>query len=384
MLGFAPLGATPLGALPVVATGGVPVEHLADTLGLGSSAAAAHTALLQARLALLADTPVTTLDGLSALRDDMALEDGLGLVFRELLTVALALGDSQTVSYTAIARMVDALLLSGAVGGPLEAYAVITEALALGTLGYGTPLSVLSDSVKLGAAAASRYAAIAQLIDALALAATQSASATLAIAIGDVLALDAAQSTSLDAVAVLRDQLDFVLQLSIDNEQYVAWTMHTTSKAATRYTNYPFNSFMRVGGRYYGVTDTGRYRLEGEDDAGTPIAAKLRQGMSSLGTRLLKRIATAYLGYTADGDLRIKVIVANEVNGAREAHVYRLRPKGAGSLREGHVPIGRGLKSVYWDFQIENVDGADFALDVVEILPLLLERRIRGNAGGKA
>ncbi|NUS37880.1 MAG: hypothetical protein HOQ02_02485 [Lysobacter sp.] len=358
--------------------------HLTDSVAVGAAGSSLPIHLLPAQLTLADSVPHTALDGISALRDGLALEAGLALVYRELLQVSVALGHSQTLSYTAIARVVDALLLSEAVGSVLEAHAVIAEALTLGAMASGTPVSSLADSVTLTTTAASHYTAIAQLIDALALQAAQTHTATLAIALKDGITFGATQNTSLDAIAALRDRLEFVLQVAIDNEQYVAWSMNAASKGATRYTNYPFNSFMRIGGRYYGVSDTGRYRLDGDNDAGSPIAAKLRLGMSSLGTRLLKRMASAYLGFTASGDLRLKVIVANEVTGAREAHVYRLYARGAQSMRESRVQIGKGLKSVYWDFQIENVAGGDFEIDVVEILPLMLERRIRGNAGGKA
>ena len=38
---------------------------------------------------------------------------------------------------------------------------------------------------------------------------------------------------------------------------------------------------------------------------------------------------------------------------------------------------------MYWDWVMENVDGAAFDLDVIEFMPLMTQRRLRGNAGGK-
>ena len=124
-------------------------------------------------------------------------------------------------------------------------------------------------------------------------------------------------------------------------------------------------------------------RLGRPDDDGEAIGARLRLGMSSLGTRRQKPIASGYLGYTSSGDLRLKVIVADSETGEREAHTYRLYVTGASSQREGRIKVGKGLKAAYYDFQIENVDGAGFDLDVIEILPIVLESRLRGNAGAK-
>jgi hypothetical protein len=380
MPGFGPLASLPLaGVSPATSV------LLADGLQLGLQLSAIQTAILRARLQLAAEQRVA-FDGTQTLRDTLALEVTLDLVFHQILASSLELGATQAISYTAIARMVDALLLGGAVNTSAEAHILIAEAITFGAVLEGTPLTTFTSALGLDASMSLTYAAIARLIDQLALSASQSTTATLATVLSDELALAMGGTTSLDATTVLRDGLAFVLQFSIDDEQYVAWSMNTNTKGATKYTNFPFNSFMRIGGEngvQCGVTDTGLYRMEGADDAGVPIAAKLRLGMSSMGTRAQKRMASAYLGYTASGDLRVKAVVADEVTGDRTAHSYRLHARGASSMREGRVPIGKGLQSPYWDFVVENVDGADFELDVIEILPIYLERRVRGNAGGK-
>jgi hypothetical protein len=380
MPGFGPLASLPLaGVSPATSV------LLADGLQLGLQLSAIQTAILRARLQLAAEQRVA-FDGTQTLRDTLALEVTLDLVFHQILASSLELGATQAISYTAIARMVDALLLGGAVNTSAEAHILIAEAITFGAVLEGTPLTTFTSALGLDASMSLTYAAIARLIDQLALSASQSTTATLATVLSDELALAMGGTTSLDATTVLRDGLAFVLQFSIDDEQYVAWSMNTNTKGATKYTNFPFNSFMRIGGENGRAVRSHRHRplrMEGADDAGVPIAAKLRLGMSSMGTRAQKRMASAYLGYTASGDLRVKAVVADEVTGDRTAHSYRLYARGASSMREGRVPIGKGLQAPYWDFVVENVDGADFELDVIEILPIYLERRVRGNAGGK-
>jgi hypothetical protein len=39
------------------------------------------------------------------------------------------------------------------------------------------------------------------------------------------------------------------------------------------------------------------------------------------------------------------------------------------------VKMGRGVKSRYWQFTISNVDGADFEIDELVLLPIILKRR---------
>jgi hypothetical protein len=40
------------------------------------------------------------------------------------------------------------------------------------------------------------------------------------------------------------------------------------------------------------------------------------------------------------------------------------------------VKIGKGLRSRYWQFELVNIDGADFDLDTIEFHPVLLTRRV--------
>lgn len=355
---------------------------IADGLVFGSEATTLLTLLLRAKLQLGAE-PRPSWEGVATLTDTLALEDGLVLVFRELMQVSLALGDATTVSTTAIVQMVDALLLGGVVATELEAVTLIVEALTFGALASTSQVATLLSGLSLGDSVAHTYQAMAALVDSLLLGETVTSQVTMVAAISDALAIGADGAYHYEAHAVLRDGLAFMLRLAINNEDYVAWAINTESKGLSRYTQYPFNSFMKVGDKYYGATDTGLHLLEGDDDAGVPIEAKLRLGMSSMGTRVMKRSPAMYAGYTASGDLLLKVVTANAIDSEREAHAYRLIARAAGSMREGRVPIGKGIKAVYFDYQLENIDGADFELDVIEFQPLVLERRVRGNSGGK-
>src|SRR5690606_22124704 len=145
----------------------------------------------------------------------------------------------------------------------------------------------------------------------------------------------------------------------------------------SRYTQYPFNSFAKIGGRYMGCAPDGLYWLEGDDDDGTPIPAKIRLGMDNLGSRRIKHMPECYIGYTSDGVLLLKAVFSNEEGGLNMA-IYRLKPRAAATLREHRFELGRGLKAVDWDFDIENVDGADFDLRSVEFHVLNTARRTRG------
>jgi hypothetical protein len=190
-------------------------------------------------------------------------------------------------------------------------------------------------------------------------------------------ALRATAGGQVDLRILLEESVGFAATLSIDNGEYIAWVLNTESKGLSRYTNYPFNSFARIGGRYFGVASDGVHRLEGDDDNGEDIAAFIRTGLEAFGTRRLKRIPEAFIGYTSDGTLVLKAIIVDE-EGNKSAAIYRLPTRGAANKRANRFKLGRGLESVDWAFELHNADGSDFELGNIEFRPANMTRRTRG------
>lgn len=343
---------------------------------------AVQTALLASELALSA-RPRARWQGTRYLRSVTALADTLGLILHELLRATLALGGRERISVTAVEQMIDALLLGAAVDSESEAITLIAESLALGAQLDPIRIGSLVSGLAVGASVEQTLTATELWIDALRLEAVLRPGALRMVVVTDRLTGSAEARTNVQAQEILRDHLGARVRVHLASGEYVAWVMNTQSKSLAQYTNYPFNSFMTLGGRMYGATDTGVYRLGGDSDAGLPIHARLRQGMSDFGTRLKKGFPSMYVGYTASGDLRLSVVAADPRTGERVAHAYRLRARAADSVREGRVKVGAGLQSIYFDYVIENIDGAAFGLDVIEFLPLRVDRRVRGNSGGR-
>ncbi len=319
-----------------------------------------------------------------ALHDALSLDDRFSLVLMLMLKSAVAVGDTLTFDYTALMRLHDNLVLSGAVSTAAEAHMLMVEAVAFGATMEAALLLNLTDQVAMSDLIRDSFTAAMQLVDHLLLADTATGTGTIAMSLRDTVALSDEVLTAADVVALLEDAVGLTLQFTLDDGHYVAWTMNADNKASSKYEQWPFNSYMKVGGRYYGASDTGLYRLGGDTDDTADIKAKIRLGMNALGSRLAKHVPDVYLGYSASGDMLLKAVVANSTTGQREAHVYRLYANdSADSVRDGRRKIGRGLNAVYWDWVMENVDGAAFDLDVIEFMPLMTQRRLRGNAGGK-
>lgn len=154
----------------------------------------------------------------------------------------------------------------------------------------------------------------------------------------------------------------------------IALSMNTERQALTSYTNYAFNSFAKFNGVFLGASDAGVFALTGANDDGTVIGAVVRSGVSDFGTSYQKRVSRAYLGYRSDGDMLLRV-VTNETS----THDYAVPYRAHTGLHGARVPIGKGLKSRYWQFELQNVAGASFTVDDLEIKPIVLRRRIGGS-----
>lgn len=152
-----------------------------------------------------------------------------------------------------------------------------------------------------------------------------------------------------------------------------AIVMHTETFALSSYSNYPFNSFAQFNGVFLGASDTGIFALTGPNDNGVPIQAAARVGITDFATSHLKRVDRVYVGYRADGDLVLRIFT-DEVT----QRDYRLTATGRVGLHGNHARLGKGLTARYWQFELRNQNGADFDVNIIELKPTELKRRIGG------
>lgn len=180
--------------------------------------------------------------------------------------------------------------------------------------------------------------------------------------------------------------LDDTFSLSVrlttpEGDVFAGYVLNVRNAAASELTNFNFNSFATVslGGRRVTLAarQDGVFQFGGQDDDGTPIDALVRLGLSDFGTSQLKRVANAYIGYTADGELRLKVITTD--GGKKKENWYKLAPRTVASPDGARFDIAKGLTARYWGFVLENIDGADFELDNLQIWPAVLGRRKKGR-----
>ena len=201
--------------------------------------------------------------------------------------------------------------------------------------------------------------------------------ATMHIQVADTLEAEAEDTlaTLLHRVAEVEDAAGIWVVLRTDADVIQGWVMNTEGqRPLSQYDNYDFNSLCRIGDRYFGARDDGVYLLEGEDDAGQPIDSAVRSMMLDFGSARQKRVTSAYLGYKSDGKLLLRVRSVDD--GQLVENWYEAKQVTAEAPRAGYRTLGRGMRSRYWQFELVNVEGADFELDKLELHPVYLSRRV--------
>ena len=154
-------------------------------------------------------------------------------------------------------------------------------------------------------------------------------------------------------------------------EAYRTWVLNTRKLGLTEYTNFSFNSFALFNGKVLAVGANGVVELGTQDfDNATQITARVRTGKNDFDSSMLKRVPRIYTGLTTDGDMIFRTVTSE---GGERA--YLLNSNGITDIQQRRVPVGKGPKSRFWQFEVENKDGADFSIHDVLVYPTDLRRR---------
>ena len=151
-----------------------------------------------------------------------------------------------------------------------------------------------------------------------------------------------------------------------------ALNVNLSNTAVTQLCNYNFNSFCKIGDKYFGANDSGIFELDGTDDNGTDIDAFFELIVSDFGISSIKRLRSVFLGGEADGKLTL-TLKDNENN----SRTYDLRLTSDSKQSSSRVDVGRDGQGRYWQVRIDNTNGVYFAIDFIELLAIILGRKPR-------
>lgn len=156
---------------------------------------------------------------------------------------------------------------------------------------------------------------------------------------------------------------------------YLGLCLNLKGGQLSQWANYNFNSMATIGGQPVGANDEGLFKLNtGGHDNGQNIEAFFELVTSDWGLPGQKRIRSWLVGYEADGDLTLTV---KDDDGNERTYV--LEPNhGANQQHSAKVPGARDGKGRYWMIRVDNVNGSDFSIDSLMVLPIVLNNKPSG------
>jgi hypothetical protein len=293
-----------------------------------------------------------------------------------VLRIAEQIEANGTLTAVEAAQIVEQLLVSGLVQTQYQAIETLLSAVTFADLSIAafsktvTDAATFSDEAQIALAIRAMISEAMQIVDS-----TENQLYLMAIVEEQA---DISDDTQLTAqyFAELLDNGHFYALLKTPAELAQGWVMNTEGRMpVSEYDNYTFNSLAYAPHEMLGCTDEGVFTMSGDDDAGIPITAELTSLMLDFATSRQKRLSAAWIGYKADGELVLKIRAVDMDELVEYAFVGR-NLLDAPAPQENRFKIGKGMRSRYWQFELVNVDGADFEIDQVELYPIRLDRRI--------
>ena len=153
-------------------------------------------------------------------------------------------------------------------------------------------------------------------------------------------------------------------------DPYPGWALNADTNGVSRYKGVVANSFCQLDGKTFLANAAGIYEVDGADDAGQQILAKVVLPKDDLGSAMSRRVALVWLGARSSGKLKLGVTTNDD-----EATHYSVDLSDVDGARGSKVKLGKGLDGRYWQFSIENDGGADFELSTFEYEPAVSVNR---------
>jgi len=148
--------------------------------------------------------------------------------------------------------------------------------------------------------------------------------------------------------------------------------LNLKTAAGTQFTNFNFTDFVKLNGKYYGFNSDGIFTLDtAETDDGTDIDAYFGLVTSNFGISNLKRIRSGFVHYEGG---RLKATVRFDDNAEFSSFVSPLHTGQAVGKFKGR----RDYKGGFIQLKIENVDGSDFSVDQIDVIPFILRLKPSG------
>lgn len=390
-------GMYPTGSAPTGSSGGEVLE-LADTMPMVSNvygdpykALADSMELTAATLAIDLPNLVDSINATGSATAYTTLRNAIGdaLTFDDAVAVAWSMlaAESMTLVGTAVGNrfllgaIVDLLHATGTAETRVDAVAAVSAAIAMeGLISNGWTLEAI-DSVVFNEALVNAAKMVGPLVDSAAMTGTADNYMRIAVIASESLLADDSIEARAAMLADASDSVVLYTTIIIAGTEYTGWVLNTANKAASEYPGFPFESLAAqstgpFAGRAFGAGEGGIYELTGGTDDGEPIAAHVRTGLTDMGTLMKKRVPDVWYAIDGNGRVVLKVVHTSE-NGEKveDWYISDADARTGEGMREGHIEVGRGIKSRLLGFEFHNKAGGPIDISGIEMRRIILNRR---------
>ena len=160
-----------------------------------------------------------------------------------------------------------------------------------------------------------------------------------------------------------------ITEALVSVDDYTAWVLNRKTGAISRYPAYTFDFICRLRNSNYVVSNGGIYRIGGEYDIDQPIDAGFSLPSTDLGVSSQKISPRLYLQGELDGQFAVTTM-ADNLDPVRSVSIIR---PGIGYHR---CKLPRGIRGTHLEFDVDNVSGADFEIEQVDVLVADTGRKI--------
>lgn len=355
---------------------GFPLAVAEDAINFASAASSQLAVVIRSALQLRDSAAIIQRLGVS-ISSSLQLTDTVRNLFELFIASDLALADQTTNAYSALAAIADSIAFDPGASATVSGDAIVASVLALNDmLRAGFDVRVVSD-IEMADAFTALATHYVEALDSVTFGDEATTGASLTVLVQSPLTLgDVITSTGAFNVTAL-SELAFTVRVKVDGDEYIGYAMNLKNAAVSEYENFPMTSMVEFDGRYFGTAADGVYELEGDDDAGENIDMLVRTALSDLGSSYLKKVLNSYIGYTATGDVVLKVITTHK--GEKRESWYKFASRTPEATSNTRATIAKGIDSVYWQFELVNVAGADMSLEAIKLWPFPLTRRYTGK-----
>lgn len=154
---------------------------------------------------------------------------------------------------------------------------------------------------------------------------------------------------------------------------YTVWVVNAENGAHSNYSSWNMNSYGTFNGTDLVCKDDGLYEVTGDDDEGTNIDSGIYWAFTDFNSQAQKRIESIYANIRGAQNFKIvlwadeeekRILLKTDLPSISGIHKVRILP-----------PIG--LRGQAWKVGFENLNGSDFELNDLEVVPLESKRKLR-------